>query len=316
MSRKTYPRAQVEAIGGTTGFVRTGLFGLVVPDVYDIELISDMADPRLQPFRHMRQQEDYLGRGIFVAEEPKIVGRLLASPHEVISVVVPPEWREEIEPLIAGRAEKITLFVVELKVLETLTGYKMHQGVLALARIPPPISESALLTRSSPDKPRASRLLIATDGTSNAENVGGLIRNAVALGADTLVSGENSAHPYLRRAVRASMGNIFTFPYFRCSDLIQTLQQLQAHGIVCVATTPEATATPLWESDLARDICLVFGAEGPGLRPEVIAACEESLCIPMHAGINSLNVGSAAAVIMAESARQRTPRLDRGQRVR
>jgi len=270
-----------------------------------VETISDMADPRLEPFRHMKALDDHLGRQIFIAEELKIVQRLLASRHEVISVVIPPEWRAEIEPLVAARAEPITLFVVELRVLETLTGYKMYQGVMALGRIPAAISESALLSPLPAAEPRKHRLVLAADGITNSENVGGLIRNAIALGADSFVSGENSAHPYLRRAVRASMGNIFELPYFRCTNLVETIHKLQAHGIACLATVPRTTAPTLWETDFVRDVCLVLGAEGPGLRPEVIAACQDAVSIPMEGGVSSLNVGSAAAVVLAESARQR-----------
>lgn len=273
--------------------------------MHRVETITDMADPRLEPFRQMKAQDDHLGRQIFIAEEPKIVRRLLASRHEVISVVVPPEWQTEFEPLVAARTVPLTLFVVELRILETLTGYKMHQGVLALGRIPAPISESALMESPASNSLRQHRLLLAADGLTNAENVGGLIRNAIAFGADTFVSGENSAHPYLRRAVRASMGNIFSLPYFRCTNLVDTLHQLRAHGIDCLAALPRATAATLWQTDFVRDVCLVLGAEGPGLRPAIIAACNETISIPMQAGVDSLNVGSAAAVVLAEAARQR-----------
>jgi TrmH family RNA methyltransferase len=62
----------------------------------------------------------------------------------------------------------------------------------------------------------------------------------------------------------------------------------------------------LSEADLAGDCCVVLGSEGYGLRPEILASCDEQVCIPMSSGVDSLNVSSAAAVFLYEAARQRS----------
>ena len=273
--------------------------------MHAVEMITELEDPRLIPFRNMKAQDDDAGHEIFIAEDPKVVRRFLASPHEVTAIVVSPRWRPEFEALIASRTSPLTLLVVDQRILEMITGYKMYQGVMALGRIPPSISEAELL--NPPNRPDRGqhRLLLVADGLTNAEKVGTLIRNAIALGVDTFVSGENSAHPYLRRSVRASMGNIFRLPYFRSTNLLDTILQLQANGIPCLAAVPRPSAPTLWETSFVRDVAVVIGAEGPGLRPEVIAACAASVSIPMQSGVDSLNVGSAAAVLLAESVRQR-----------
>ena len=273
--------------------------------MHRVETITDLEDPRLAPFRKMTAQDDHLGREIFIAEDPKVVRRFLASHHEVISVVVSPRWQPEFMTLIADRPDPLTLLVVDQQVLEQITGYKMYQGVMALGRIPAPISNEELL--NPPNRPAGAqpRLVLVADGVTNAENVGSLIRNGIALGVDTFVSGENSAHPYLRRSVRASMGNIFRLPYFRSTNLVETIRQMEAHGIACLAAVPRPTAITLWQTDFVRDIGVVIGAEGPGLRAEVIEACSACVSIPMQSGVDSLNVGSATAVLLAESVRQR-----------
>ena len=83
---------------------------------------------------------------------------------------------------------------------------------------------------------------------------------------------------------------------------------MRAAGVRCVAAHPRPDGRTLWETNLTGDTCLVLGAEGPGLRPEVLAACDEAAAIPMHAEVDSLNVASAAAVCFAEARRQRTRR--------
>jgi tRNA G18 (ribose-2'-O)-methylase SpoU len=151
----------------------------------------------------------------------------------------------------------------------------------------------------------APRLVVALDGLNNAENIGAIVRSAAAFGVQALIVGENSAHPYLRRAVRSSMGTIFALPYLVSADLAATLGQLRRVGIRCVAAHPSAAGRAVWEEDFRGDVCVVLGAEGEGLRPEVVAACDVAVAVPMQAGVDSLNVGSAAAVFLAEAARQR-----------
>ena len=134
--------------------------------MFTVHAITDLADPRLVPFRTMRAQMGHLNDGVFVAEGPKIVQRLLESPHELLAVLVPHEWRAEFEPLLAARPDTVQLFVAELSVLEQLTGFVLYQGVLGLGRVPRAATLLEVLTVPRP------RLLVALDGVGNSENVG------------------------------------------------------------------------------------------------------------------------------------------------
>ncbi len=270
--------------------------------MFHVETITDFEDPRLAPFRTLRAQFDHLNEGVFVAEGEKVVRRLLESACEVISVLLPPKWQQEYETLLAVRPEPISLFVAHLDVLKDLTGFSMFQGLLGLARVPTPMSLTGLVSLPQPV------LLAAVDGLSNAENVGAVVRNLAALGGQALVVGETSAHPYLRRAVRSSMGSIFKLPYLASDDLVTTLHGLHASGVRCIAAHPHIRGYLHWEVDLTGPTCLVLGAEGDGLRPEVLAACDEAAAIPMSNQVDSLNVANAAAVFLAEAQRQRSVR--------
>jgi tRNA G18 (ribose-2'-O)-methylase SpoU len=176
----------------------------------------------------------------------------------------------------------------------------MYQGVLALARVPTPAKLSEVLKRAA-----RPCLLAAVDGLSSADNLGGLVRNCVAFGVQALLIGETSASPYLRRAVRSSMGTIFQLPVVEAACLAEAIQELRARGVHCVAAHPHTNRRILSEGNFAEDCCVVFGSEGNGLSPRVLGACDEPVAIPMEPGVDSLNVCSASAVVLYEANRQR-----------
>src|SRR5207244_11575956 len=97
-----------------------------------VDKVDSLELPELAPYRTMRRQMEHREQGIFVAEGENVVRRLLASRFEVVSVLLPEKWLQELKPLLELRAEEIEAFVSEKKLLETLTGFSMYQGLLAL----------------------------------------------------------------------------------------------------------------------------------------------------------------------------------------
>ena len=254
----------------------------------------------LEPYRTMRRQLEQREQGIFVAEGEKVVRRLLDSNFEVVSLLLPEKWAREYEPLLRVRPETIPVYVAEKEVLETLTGFSMYQGVLAVGKVPAARTlESVLETCARP------YLFAAVDGLNNAENLGALVRNAAAFGVQALLVNKTSSSPFLRRAVRSSMGTIFRLPVVEKLDLPQALGEFRARGGRCIAAHPHGDGRALSQADFSKDCCIVFGSEGYGLSPETLAACDEAVAIPMAADVDSLNVGSAAAAFFYEANRQR-----------
>jgi tRNA G18 (ribose-2'-O)-methylase SpoU len=262
--------------------------------------IESLDLPELQPYRTMRRQHEHRQQGIFVAEGEKVVRRLLESKFSVVSLLLPEKWFLALEPLLETRPEQIQVFVAEKALLETLTGFSMYQGLLAVGRVPA-LPTLAGIIASSPQP----RLLAAADGLSSAENLGALVRNCAALNAQALIVGETCSSPFLRRAVRSSMGTVFQMPVVETDSLVQALRDLHSHGIRCIAAHPHAEGRTLAQTSLAGDCCIVFGSEGYGISPAVLAICDEAAAIPMPATVDSLNVGSAAAVFLYEANRQR-----------
>jgi tRNA G18 (ribose-2'-O)-methylase SpoU len=267
--------------------------------VLRIEPINSLDVPELEPYRTMRRSEAHRSRQIFVAEGEKVVRRLLESTLSVVSVVLPEKWLQEYRPLLEARSETITAYLAEKALLEQLVGFSMYQGVLAIGRIPQlPTLEHVIASSPSP------RLFVGLDGLTNAENLGGVVRNAVGFGVQALLISKTSSSPYLRRAVRGSMGTVFKVPVVEDLDLPGTLNTLRTRGIRCIAAHPHSSVT-LPQAHFAQDCCVIFGSEGYGIAPAVLNACDESAAIPMALEVDSLNVGSAAAIFLYEVNRQR-----------
>jgi tRNA G18 (ribose-2'-O)-methylase SpoU len=285
-----------------------------------IQKITSFDAPEIAPYRTMRRSAEHEAQGIFIAEGEKVVRRLLASHFTVVSIVLPERWLADYRPLLEARPERIAVYLVEKPVLEALVGFSLFQGVLAVGKIPAPLSLDDVLSKSP--KPQ---LFVAVDALANAENLGAIVRNCVAFGTHALFVGETSSSPFLRRSVRNSMGTIFQLPVVELNQgrewrdpqapprrrdepptqsLVKTLNALRARGVRCLAAHPGNGKT-LSQADFSGDCCIVLGSEGQGISEPVLAACDEAVAIPMQQDVDSLNVGAAAAVFLYEANRQR-----------
>jgi tRNA G18 (ribose-2'-O)-methylase SpoU len=271
---------------------------------YRTHQITSLDLPELQPFRTLRRPMDHIIQGIFVAEGEKVVRRLLASKLTIISLLVTPQWYDLLitDPLLE-RYKDFTFYIAEKQLLESIVGFNLHQGIMAVGKLPANQTFENIV-----EQIKQPRFLVALDGLVNAENVGVVVRNCAAFGVDAIIVGETSSSPYLRRAVRNSMGTVFQMPIVHVTDLADTLQVLnKQYNVRTIAAHPHEQST-IYSSNLSGNICIVVGNEGEGISPKILDACVESVAIPMLNETDSLNVASASAVFLYEAAKQRIPR--------
>ena len=269
--------------------------------MFTVHPITDLDHPELEPYRTMKRVEEHRLRGIFVAEGDKVVKRLLASNHGIISMLLPSDRLECFSTLLEARPEEVTVYTASKPLLETLTGYVMYQGVLALGRVPAARQVHELVVPGQPV------LLTALEGIANAENMGVILRNAAAFGFAGAIVGESSCSPYLRRAVRNSMGAVFNLPVVESPSLRSSLLKLKGLGVRLIAAHPHSDEVTLHTADLRGSVCVVLGSEGHGITEETLALCDAAVAIPRHREVDSLNVASAAAAFFYE-ARKQNPR--------
>lgn len=265
----------------------------------NISQLSSLDHPSVQPFRTLRRPQDHIRQGIFVAEGEKVVRRLLASPLEIVSFLLTPEWLERLKAEERRFAEcTANVFTASAEVLNDIVGYRLHQGIMAVGKVPQDSSVAEIIAGCT-EPP----LLVALDGLMNAENVGVVVRNCAGFGVDAILVGETSSSPYLRRSVRNSMGTVFQVPVLHSVELASDLKVLKDLGVRVVGAHL-AGSTPLSRADLSGRVCIVLGNEESGLSDSVREVCDTLVAIPMHNQTDSLNVASAAAVFLYEASRQ------------
>ena len=256
--------------------------------------------PELAPYRTMRRAAEHERSGIFVAEGEKVVRRLLNTNLNIVSALLTREWLDILRTSLEKRPEEIHAYVADKKLLEGMVGFQLYHGLLAVAEIPASASlEQVLRTSEQP------HLIVALDGLTNSENLGVVVRNCAAFRVQALLIGETCSSPWLRRAVRNSMGGIFHVPVVKTESLAQELHRLTGRGFATIAAHPHRPARNLSRANFTGDCCIAFGSEGQGISPAVLQACTEHAAVPMPAHVDSLNVNNAAAVFLYEASRQR-----------
>jgi tRNA G18 (ribose-2'-O)-methylase SpoU len=251
-------------------------------------------DPRLEDFREIK--EKFLERrGLFLAEGEYVVRRLLASGISVRSVMVVDRLAGEIAPLVAGG---VPVYVLPNAEVSKVVGFKFHCGVIACGIIPAPRDLGSVVRAEGAEG--GVRLVVLPE-IASSENLGTLARLAAGLGADAIVIGQRCTSPWMRRTVRVSMGAVFNLPIVQSEDIDADLARLRdQYRLTLVATVLRDDAEILGSRAFPDRLAVLFGTEGPGLRDEEVAACQRKVTIPMSLGVDSLNVGVAAAVVLWE----------------
>lgn len=261
-----------------------------------IEPVENLNDPRLWPYRELKDRAlDRSGRW-FVAEGEHVVRRLLASDFHVESVFL----SEKRIDIASDVREGVPVYVAPQPVMEQVLGFKFHSGVIACGRRKPRRTIDEVVPRE-----RDRLTLVICPDISNVENIGSIIRLSAGFGADALILGENCHDPFWRQSIRVSMGTVFSLPIVHTDDLLRDLARLRREwGVELAATVLDTDAEPLAGAKRAARFGLLLGGEAQGLAPEYVAACDRRVTIPMKLGTDSLNVAVAAGIILYHFTRE------------
>lgn len=269
--------------------------------IESIERIFSIDSPGIECYATLKRPLDHYEKGLFVLEGEKVIKQFLDSSLTLISVLFSEKWLEVFREAIMQRAEPVKIFVANNEHLAHIVGYNYHHGIMAIGKLPDAITIDKAVTDTL-----KSHLVVALDRIDNAENVGMLVRNCVACGVHSLIVGETSADPYLRQAVRNSMGTVFGVPVVRSSSLRESLTILKSrYGFQVIAAHPHADSLPLYNIELLKNTCIVFGNEGDGISQNILDICDHIVSIPMAPGVDSFNVACASAIMLYEVNRQR-----------
>ncbi|MEU2513247.1 TrmH family RNA methyltransferase [Streptomyces syringium] len=254
--------------------------------------IDDPDDPRLHDYTGLTDVELRRRRepaeGLFIAEGEKVIRRARDAGYEMRSMLLSAKWVDVMRDVIEESAAPV--YAVTPALAEQVTGYHVHRGALAsLERKQLPPAGELL---------RDARRVAVLESLVDHTNIGAIFRSAAALGMDAVLLSPDCADPLYRRSVKVSMGAVFSVPYARLDSWPRDLETVREAGFRLLALTPDAKATPLdtvAPHRLDRG-ALMLGAEGEGLSARALRAADEWVRIPMAHGVDSLNVGAAAAV--------------------
>ncbi|WP_062389051.1 TrmH family RNA methyltransferase [Demequina iriomotensis] len=255
--------------------------------------VEDPADPRLADFRDLtdvalrRALEP--ARGLYMAEGAKVIARAVAAGHRPRAVLLSERWLDSVATVLPA---EVPVYVAPAALLEDVTGYQVHRGALASMERP----ELPALA----DLVRDARRIVVLEGIVDHTNVGAIFRSAAGIGADAVVVAPTCADPLYRRSVKVSMGTVFQVPWTRAEAWPDALDELRGLGftVAGLALADDAADLDDFAARAGEKVALVMGAEGDGLTRQALAHVDEAVIIPMHGGVDSLNVAAASAVAM------------------
>jgi len=272
-------------------------------DLQDREIIDDPADERMllftglrdQALRQIREAPGGDMEGIFIAEGDVVIQRALDAGHTMHSVIVEAARTRPLEFDIGSTP----LYRMGEPVVQEIASHRRYRGAMAAFHRP--------ALRPLADVVADADTALVTEGVNNPTNMGVMLRTAAALGVQALLVDPSSCDPLARRTCRVSMGAVFAVPHTRLPEFPEGLEPLHEQGFTTIALTPDPDAQPLDSIgfDPGERVALLLGAEEPGLTAATQERATHRGSIPMHQGIDSLNVATAAAIAMWHVTRAR-----------
>lgn len=261
--------------------------------------ITDINVPELDVYARLTEAQLRSRRapeqGMFIAESAKVIFCALKAGCVPVSFLMERRQMQGQGRELLARCGDIPVYTADREVLAELTGYALTRGVLCAMMRPRPMEAEQVL--------RDARRVAVLENIVDPTNVGAIFRSAAALGMDAVLLSPSCCDPLHRRAARVSMGTVFQVPWTYLgghpADWPEGgLAFLREQGFVTAAMALDDRAISIEDPRLRapEKLALVLGTEGDGLTEQTVALCEETVCIPMSHGVDSLNVAAASAV--------------------
>jgi tRNA G18 (ribose-2'-O)-methylase SpoU len=259
--------------------------------------IGDASDRRLEPYRDIRER-DLVGRdGLFVAEGKIVLSVLLEQAgYGVDSVLLLENRVAALANLLTKLPTETPVYAVPKAVMDSVTGFHVHRGVLAIGRRIHNAGLPDLIALSGADC-----LFVVLCGISNHDNIGSIFRNAAAFSVDAVILDETCCDPLYRKSVRVSVGGVLTVQWHKGGSIQSTITQLANAGFSFAALSPDGERT-IEQLPRSGKRAILLGSEGHGLPADVLASIQ-TFRIVMAADFDSLNVATASGIALHAASR-------------
>ncbi len=244
-----------------------------------------------------RSEEEEHDSGIIAGRNA--VRELLKSGRPIDKIIISGK-EGSIIPLIAQAKERgIPVVTADREKLDYLANGAVHQGILAYAaqKDYSTVEDILAIAEERGERP----LIVIADGVEDPHNLGALIRCAECAGAHGVIIPKRHSSGLTPVVAKASAGAIWHMAVARVANIAQTVEKLKESGIWTFAA--EAGGAAYYDTDFDLPAAIVFGSEGAGVGRLVRETCDFIVSIPMYGHVNSLNVSTAASVILCHAAR-------------
>ena len=271
-----------------------------MPRIIAVDAIDD---PRVEPYRDIRER-DLVGRaGGFVAEGRVVIEKVAGSAsYRLDSLLIAAHRLESMADVLARLDDATPVLAASQPIIDAIAGFPLHRGLLAIGRrIDPPGAEQLLASL-----PEAANILLLS-AIANHDNMGGIFRNAAAFGVQAVLLDSDCCDPLYRKAIRVSVGATLLVPFARIPPGTDGLNLLAAHDFQISALSPRGRVE-LADMAVAKRNAVLLGAEGPGLSAQLLARAT-TVRLAMAGDFDSLNVATTSGIVLHQlfAATRRTP---------
>ena len=260
---------------------------------------SDNRKPRYENARPQNNDFEEASEGLVVGRNA--VRELLKSGRAVDKLLVQRGEREgSIVVLVAEAIERhIPVVESDKAKLDKLTGGASHQGIVAMAAEKEYTDVDGILAIAA--ERGETPLIVIADGIEDPHNMGALIRCAECAGAHGIIIPKRRSVGITPTVAKSSAGAIEHMAIAKVTNISATIDELKKKGLWIFAS--EAGGAAYYETDFNTPAAIIFGSEGFGVGRAIKEKCDFIVSIPMYGKVNSLNVSTAASVVLCHAAR-------------
>ncbi len=255
-------------------------------------MLTSRQNSLVKQIRKLHRSSYRTEQQLFLLEGTHLLEEACAAKWPLSAVCCTPSWQQNHPQLfqqVQSLAQRLELVSPDL--LQAIVTTVQPDGVVATAH-------------SQQHPVQLTSLGLALETVQNPGNLGAIIRACAAAGAEGLLLNDDSVDLEHPKVLRASAGQWFQLPMTVSPDLQAEVRRYRDQGMQVIATRPDADST-YWDIDLCQPSLILLGNEGAGLSDELIRLADQQVRVPLHSGVESLNVAITAAVILYEAQRQR-----------
>jgi TrmH family RNA methyltransferase len=257
-------------------------------------VLTSLQNSLVKQIRKLHSAKERNKQQLFLLEGTHLLEEACAVAYPLDTVCCTLQWQithPQLWEVVCSQCDRVE--VVSPEVLTAIATTVNPDGIVAMAQ-----------RDAQPTQIPFSGLVLALETVQDPGNLGTMIRTAAAAGASGLWLSEDSVDLDNPKVLRASAGQWFRLNMAVSEDLKATVQQSQQAGMQVIATLPTADLT-YWQVDWRKPSLILLGNEGAGLSADLAALADIQVKIPLSPGVESLNVGITAALMLYEAQRQK-----------